>query len=318
MCITLLHRHEGRSQSSRAFRVFDAIGPVAYRPSAKVSWKEINGRNSNPVLYANYEVKLSNQSILILEPAGHTPIVIWGKAGIDQVRMLVQPANRPGKDEVAIVLGNYFKSLWRNLTHDHETIDSYAQGYMKQKGVISRGCSPPLMLTPDYGAILTSDTSLFFVWKRDPSVQRYSLSLYDNYDTKANLLYSTETNDTTLLFPLNKPFIKKEKTYYWSVFPVGDPNCARYSFRLATSDTLRELQAKVATLESKLRGSVALTAFVKAALYEEKHFFSEAYQAYFQAHRLSPTNPLFSNGFALFLARRGLTEQVKSLGVVIN
>ena len=69
----------------------------------------------------------------------------------------------------------------------------------------------------------------------------------------------------------------------------------------------------MANIDAQLRGSVALSAFVKATLYEGNHFYSEAYRAYFQAHRLSPDNALFRDGFALFLARRGMTEQAKAL-----
>ena len=309
----LLPAHDGRGQNTGTFRVLQASGPVAYRSSAKAPWKEIGAANPNPTLSAMDEVKLTNQSILILEPTVRIPIVIQNRPGVARVSDLLSASATGGTNELASVMGDYFKNLWHNLTHKHETVDSYARGFMKTKGVVSRGCAIPLMLTPDYGASLVSDTSLTFTWQRDPSVQRYTMAIYDGKDPKAKTLYTTDTADTTLVFTLDKPFIEKDVTYYWSVFPAGDPNCARYTFTLVKSDALRELEAKMADIDAQLRGSVALTAFVKAALYEGNHFYSEAYRAYFQAHRLSPTNPLFRDGFALFLARRGMTEQAKAL-----
>ena len=169
------------------------------------------------------EIRLTSQSILIIEPIGRTPVLIQNRPGIARVSVLLRPAATGGSNELASVLGDYFKSLWRNLRHNHETVDSYAQGYMKQKGVVSRGCAIPLMLTPDYGAALVSDTALTFTWHRDPSVQRYTMAIYDDEDPKANTLYTTDTADTTLVFTLDKPFIEKDVTYYWSVFPAATP-----------------------------------------------------------------------------------------------
>lgn len=313
LCPLLLPAHVGKSQGYGTIRVLQSVGTVAYRLSDKSPWKAINSTGPHPTLYANYTVKLTDQSILIVEPTGRTPIVVWGRAGIIRMSTLVSTSATAGSNELASALGDYFVYFWRNLTHHNETLDSYAQDYMKTKGVVSRGCAIPLMLTPDYGAALASDTSLTFIWQRAPSVQRYTMAIYDGENPKANTLYTTDTADTTLVFTLDKPFIEKDVTYYWSVFPVGDPNCARYTFTLVKSAALHELEAKMTTLETKLRGSAALTAFVKATLYEGNHFYSEAYRAYFQAHRLSPANPLFRDGFALFLARRGLTEQAKAL-----
>ncbi|MGF7216219.1 hypothetical protein GGR92_002384 [Spirosoma lacussanchae] len=293
-----------------ASRVLYADGPVSYRTSARSPWVPIGPASQNPALAAAYTIKLNEQSILVLEQPGKAPVVIRNRPGEFTVTTLLQSS---ASDGVGLALADYFRYLWRNLTHHHETIDSYAQGYMKRKGVVSRGCTTPLMLTPDYGAVLATDTSMQFAWKHDPTARRYTLAIYDNYDEKANTLFTTETADTTLAFALDKPFIEKEVTYYWSVYPVGKPNCARYTFSLPKPDALRTLETKLVALDQEMQSSAALAAFVRATLYEGNRFYPEAYRAYFQAYRLAPANVLFRDGLALFLARRGMTQQAHAL-----
>ena len=285
-------------------------GPVAYRSSTQMSWQPISNRRA-VTLYPSYELRLAPQAVLALAQPGREAVVIRNQLGIVKLSTLLQKPH----SEVATVLGTYFQFLWRNLTHKHESIDTYAQGYMKRKGVVSRGegCTPPLMLTPDYGAAIVGDSAVRFSWKTEPGTLGYTFAIYDNYDDKANRLYQTTTTDTTLLFALDKPFLEKAVIYYWTVAPTKKPNCARYTFHISKSDVFQQLEAKIATLQQQLGTDVALAAFVKATLYEGSHFYSEAYRAYFEAHRLSPKNSLYRDGFALFLARRGLVRQANGV-----
>lgn len=284
-------------------------GPAEYRPSNRVAWQPLDNRAQAITVQPQYEFRLSPKAVVVLAQPGKEPVVIRNQTGVIGVGTLLKTP----PDEVSSALGGYFKYLWYNLRHHHESIESYAQGYMKRKGVVSRGegCTPPLMLMPDYGAAIPGDSALRFSWKKEPGVTTYTLAIYDNYDDKANQLYRTDVADTTLLFTLDKPFLEKDVTYYWTVSPVGKPNCVRYTFSLPKSEVFRQLEAIIAALQQKLPADLGLAFFVQATLYEGSRFYPEAYRAYFHAYRLAPNNQLYRDGLALFLARRGMTEQAK-------
>ncbi|GAB2555025.1 tetratricopeptide repeat protein [Spirosoma areae] len=304
-----LVRAQTQTQPASVTAIY-ADGPVWYRPSAKTPWKPINFGNLPMMLSPTGEVKLTKQAVLVLGSSTPKPVTLWDTAGIVRLNML----SAIRTDDASTVLADYFRYLWYNLSHRHETIDSYAQGYMKRKGVVSRdgGCPPPLMRMPDYGAAIASDTAIRFTWKPEPGTTRYTVAVYDHFAASANTLYTTQTTDTTLNFTLDKPFLEKEVTYYWSAFPTEKPNCTRYTFTLVKAETYQQLDARIAALQPRF-SSPAMAAFLKAALYEANHYYPEAYRSYFQAHRLAPANRLYRDGYALFLARRGLTTEANRL-----
>lgn len=292
-----------------SIRVIYAGGDVSHRSATKGVWKPISMGDKPINLAPADNIRLGNRAILVMKGSGDRPIVITSQTGI----VNVGTSMRAPATEQSTVLGDYFKYLWYNLRHEHETVDTYAKAYMKRKGVVSRGegCTPPLMLTPDYGAALATDSTIAFAWKRDFSASRYILSIYDNYDPNANTLYTTETADTTLNFTLNKPFIQKEVMYYWSAYPTGSPNCARFTFSLPKTETFRTIEAQAAELDRQMTADASMSAFMKAALYERNNYYSEAYRAYSDATKLAPDNALYRDGLTLFLARRGMVAQAE-------
>lgn len=302
----------GFSQTKPApLKVIYANGDVAYRTSAKSGWKPISMEGQLINLATTDNVRVAKQAILVLQGEDDKPLVFAEQVG----EISIDAAKRAPKTAQSAVLSDYFKYLWYNLRHEHQTVDSYAKAYMKRKGVVSRdeGCTAPLMISPDYGAALPTDSSITFAWKREPGTPRYTLAIYDNYDPKANTLYTTETADTSLRFVVDKPFIHRETTYYWSVFPAGSPNCARYTFMLPKTETYRQLETRIADIQKKVQTDVALSAFLKAALYESNRYYPEAYRAYFDAFRASPNNALYRDGLTLFLARRGMVGQAERI-----
>ncbi|MEZ0609420.1 hypothetical protein ACAW74_12930 [Fibrella sp. WM1] len=292
--------------------VLYADGPIQYRASAREPWQVLAGPISRLKLQSTYEAKLSKDAILVLASDGATPITLRHQAGIARLADWIR---QPATDEVARAMNTYFATFWQALTNAAVEVEAYASDLVGRKGRRSRGdgCTTPLMLSPDYDAAIAGDSAIRFSWKRASQTALYTLAFYDNYDEKANLLYQIDVADTTLLVVPNKPFLERGVVYYWSVFPKGTPNCARYTFTLAKTEAFRQVETEAAQLMAQLGSDAALSAFLSAALYERNHFFPEAHRAYLQAHRLSPKNTLYRDGLALFLARRGLPEQASQL-----
>jgi hypothetical protein len=295
------------SLTEKSYEVRLLTGELWYQIDNKKDWSKLPKHGTILKLRDNDKIKLGpGSSIGILNDKNFLTI---DKNGIWTIKQLVS-----SQKNTQSVAGPYLMYIFQNLTHAHKSIDEYAEGYMRKKGLISRGegCTTPLMLTPEYDAILPENKTEF-KWNNQPGTFQYTINLYTDWQEDSKPIYSQTVGGTSLIVDLNKELIEKGTTYYWCVYPKEKPNCARYSFKLAEDAELSEFKQKLKELTASLNYGTGLNAFIKAGLYEQNNFFGEAAREYRRAMQQDKGNALFIETYQLFLARNGRLEEAKKL-----
>jgi hypothetical protein len=244
----------------------------------------------------------------IVTLVGKTSVILMNKKGYSI--SLSEGSYRISSEIKKIKSQNYFdifkeylSYIWKRLQEEHKDLDKYARKHERQKGLVTRdGCTKPLMQTPYFGASIKTD-SLNFTWNKDSITQIYTLQIYD-VPFGGKTLESVDVVGTK--YSLNTNKFKKGIDYYWSVFPKNKVNCARYKFQIEKSESLVQFEQKLKELETLLTYGKAMNAFVKAEMYEQNNFISEAFELYGIALKEEPNNPIFQEAFTLFKARNTL------------
>lgn len=274
----------------------------------------INGKasQSNPIKKMKHPLKLNmplyngceviipekNTSVILIDNNGYSVSLSKGEHIISEIL-----ENIKNQNSYFNIFKEYLSYIWTNLREEHKDLEKYARKYMRKRGLAIRdGCATPLMQTPYFGASIKTD-SLIFTWKQDSTSQIYTLQIYE-IPNGGKVLESFDVAGTKFILNSNK--LKKGVDYYWSVFPKNKVNCARFKFKIEKSESLLKFEEKMKELESLLTYGKAMNAFVKAEMYEQNNFISEAFEQYEIALKEEPNNPIFQEAFTLFAARNTL------------
>lgn len=261
-------------------------------PTAK---KEESLKLNTPV-YEGCMIKLMGKaSVILMDNKGYSVSLLEGNHNISEVIKKIK-----NQQSYFNIFTEYLSYIWKHLREEHKDLDKYARRYNRKKGLTIRdGCTKPLMQTPYFGASIKTD-SLTFTWNQDSTTQIYTLQIYD-VPFGGKILDSVDVVGTK--YSLNTHKLKKGIDYYWSVFPKNNLNCLRYKFQIEKSESLLKFEEKLKELESLLTYGKAMNAFVKAEMYEQNNFISEAFEQYEIALKSEPNNPIFQEAFTLFTAR---------------
>ncbi|MFN3380444.1 MAG: tetratricopeptide repeat protein, partial [Runella zeae] len=206
----------------------------------------------------------------------------------------------------------YLGFLMQHINHAEKSIDEYAEGYMRKKGLVNRGpgLTAPLMVSPQFESNLENET-VTFLWKSKPRTTSYTFAIYDDWNANADPIFVKEIPDTSLQVSMDKALLESDRLYYWSVVPQNTTQSIRYAFKRLKNDDLKKFEEKLIALQTDLKFNKAMNAFLKAGLYEENYFYPEANRQFLNALELEPKNQLFRQSYALFLARHGQLDDAK-------
>lgn len=206
------------------------------------------------------------------------------------------------------IVTSYLSYVWEELNSEHSDLDEYSRSHMRDKGVVNRGCRQPIMVNPPFGTAINS-SEIRFDWEPAAS-GNYEFVLYNTDDGGPELL-KIYTDKVDLTIASASFLLKPGITYYWTVYPAGDPNCARFSFRIMASDELSEMEKQLAELKAGLTLPEDMNQLIIASFYEKYCLYDFADACYQQAMKLAPDNGEYVKMYGLFLARTGKTAEAK-------
>jgi hypothetical protein len=290
------------------YEVAWAEGEFLYQATGQTKWQKVESAAKKIQLSLTDKVKLSKGAQVIITAKDGSGYLL-NTVGEWRLQQLL---NKPNGALSPSIAKQYLGAMMKHINHTEKSIDEYAEGYMRKKGLVNRGpgLTAPLMVSPQYESVLETN-SVTFSWKSKGKTPAYSFALYDDWNETESPIWEKEVADTTLLINLDKELLESDRTYYWSVAPKNTPMGVRYAFKRIKNEDLKLFEQKLKDLQTDLKYSKGMNAFVKAALYEENQFYPEANREFQNALRLEPSNRLFRQSYALFLARNGQVDDAK-------
>jgi hypothetical protein len=285
------------------FRIFYFKGTseifTAAKPKTPVAISAIGG-----ALSKGDKVKLYAGAELVLIHKSGASVKLNVAKTYQVSELLSSLSSNPDKS----VVSAYLSYVWEELNSEHSDLDEYSRSHMRDKGVVNRGCRQPIMVNPPFGSAIDSG-EIRFDWE-PAAAGRYEFVLYNTDDGGPELL-KIYTEKVDLTISAASFFLKPGSTYFWTVYPEGDPNCARFSFRVMPSDEQSQMELQLTELKAGLTLSEDMNQIILASFYEKYNLYDEAGACYVKAIKLAPDNSGFSNMYALFLARTGKAAEAK-------
>jgi hypothetical protein len=282
-------------------------GSFWVQPTGQFKWQEIKKLTEKLMLSPTDKIKLGSNTQLIVRGSDGSAHLL-NKAGVWRLQQLIEQPSLKTPSAVKQYLG----FLLKHINHSEKNIDTYAEAYMRKKGLVSRGpgVAAPLMRSPQFDSRLEANQTTF-IWKSMPNTTTYSFTIYEDWRENSEPIWSKTVTDSTLSVNLDQALIERDRTYYWSVFPNSKRHDVRYTFKRIKPEELQVFEQKMAELQSQAAYGAAMNSFLKAGLYEENLFLPEANQAFLSALKIAPSNRLFKESYVLFLARNGQVEEAK-------
>ncbi len=278
-------------------------GECWYQPAGRTKWEKLTKMQKVEVNQVS-KIKIANNTQVFVEETNKA--FLMNKAGIWQIEQWLK------KDKLPSIGGQYLAFLLKELTHKHKSIDEYAEGYLKQKGLVSRGNACAVILSPENESLIDSSV-IVFRWLALPNIKSYSVVLYKDLDNDTTPFFEKEINDTNFHANLNELQIEKGLTFYWSVNVKNNLNCNRHAFKIPQTEELKQFEQKNKEFSEKLKFNDAMNTFLKAGFYEQHNFYKAANQYFKKATEIEPQNQLYRESYALFLARHGYLIEAKKL-----
>ncbi len=282
-------------------------GDFWHQPSGQVKWQKLENKTKQVAINPADKIKIGKGAQIIVTGKDGSGYLL-NKAGVWRLQQLIDQPQIKSPSMVKQYLG----FLMQHINHAEKSIDEYAEGYMRKKGLVNRGpgLTAPLMVSPQFESNLENET-VTFLWKSKPRTTSYTFAIYDDWNANADPIFVKEVPDTTLQVSMDKALLESDRLYYWSVAPQNTTQSIRYAFKRLKNDDLKKFEEKLIALQTDLKFNKAMNAFLKAGLYEENYFYPEANRQFLNALELEPKNQLFRQSYALFLARHGQLDDAK-------
>jgi len=201
------------------------------------------------------------------------------------------------------LLASYLEFVWEELKSKHADLETYSADNLKDKGGVTRSsCTTPEMAQPYYAETVTG-TEIKFMWNKK-SGGKYKFVILDR-DYNGNILFEDQTSKDNYTFSTDQNWFENGATYYWSVYPKDEPNCATYAFKVITDVEFLALDDEINNILSAYELETGITFMIKAAYFEKYNLYTLANDAYKNAMDAQPDNVDFQKTYALFLARIG-------------
>jgi len=255
----------------------------------------------NEVLGDDAILKLSENAEVILKDASGQFAVIHKAGEYNSLQIAEQFKAQQGKGLVTS-LANF---LGAEATNKKDDMRKMAENYMKQKGGVTRsGNVYPLMILPAYGSV-SETNEVRFTWTAMPKVSKYEFVLFGGTDANnLSQLSKTSVVDTFMDVTFSDFGVTEDAYFSWVVYPEGDPNYSRYSFKIATATNVRDMVAEVEKA-AKAEPNKEDALLIKALAFEKKGLVNYAESAYKDLLTLN-NKTAYRELYTLFQIRNGL------------
>jgi len=195
------------------------------------------------------------------------------------------------------VSSNYMKYVWNEMTKPKGTPEKNRKDFMSNVGAVSRGGINNVWVDARLDSVNYVSGTIPLSWKCFVDTEEFEFRLYDDSKTKVISSKNVKKKHVDIADILKE--IQPGKIYYWSATVKGEPeNEARHYLRYIPKDeyqtffnTIKKTDAAESDAEMNFRLGFVL---------EEKHYIAEAYNYYFKATQLDPTNSLYRYTFMSF------------------
>jgi tetratricopeptide (TPR) repeat protein len=251
-------------------------------------------------IYDNDKLKVGKKSYLNLVYKDGKTLEIK-TAGTYNITKLITMVNSK-KNSSAKKFSNYI------LAEFAKSVDDL--GNMRVTGAVERLIKTSIdYCTPPNTSIM--DPVVTLTWYSVPG-NSYTLKLTD---LSANVLYSTELNDTSMTVNLQQLNLSRDNNYKWFVKDNKREKalidtCRFYWLSQSKADSIKKSVKKLLTDLDKLDHSIKQT--ILASFYFGNRLYIDMVQAYERAIELSPDNDTYKSLYLSALNRIGLTRKAAS------
>lgn len=280
------------------FKVLASSGSNSIAKNTDGSWKPLKTgqrvtKDDKIMVSANSFIGLVHKSGRTLElktPGTYVATELSSKVG-------AAPASFNQK-YVDFVIGEMTKA-------EKEDVNKNRLQNMGIEGKVERGDFAITALLPKSGDVL--GTNPLIKWYALSGARSYKISVTDMFD---EVLFSTTTNDTSLVLDLNQPALKKENTLLVAINSVENPKITSDKYSITKLDEKSSVVLKK-NLASVKEGSeeTSLNKIIQASLLEENKLYLDALQCYEQAIRMQPHVKDYQLAYQQFLQRNNLIKE---------
>ncbi len=195
----------------------------------------------------------------------------------------------------------YFHYIWEEFSHEHKSMEEDRHHYMKNYGAAVRGgsCSNSIenrLTTINYC------NGPFYLWWNGKDAASVSLLLYDRDKKIATI---TPSNDHYLLDSVALKLGKPGK-YYWTIKPKDQRECSRYELTIVGEKEFQAFSSSLLNTAAAVTKDDAEQYFMLAFMYEERHYFANAWQYYKKAVAANPGQERYKKTLSSFEMLYGL------------
>lgn len=198
-------------------------------------------------------------------------------------------------------VASYAEFVWEKLRTHHAKAEEYSKGNLKESGMVSRGCTLPLMIyPPDNSAII--DTTIVFAWQKKSDSAWFNFTINSQGSTFKKEVY---LKDSFFRYFIPISDFKADNRLSWYVLPVKGKNyCYEYRLYVLPADTIARIRQLVKSSLQEEGTDMAWKHFRAATLYEDYNVFINSREEYLKAMELSDM-PLIRESYELFLKEYG-------------
>ncbi len=194
----------------------------------------------------------------------------------------------------------YFHYVWEEFSHAHKSVEDDRHHYMKNYGAAVRG------------------NCVHTVENRLNVINYYKGSFYLKWDGKDAALATLEVYDgdkkVASIVPGRDGYsldsiaskISGYGQFYWSIKPKGQNECARRELNLVQGKAFDVLSIGLTSTAAAVTRDKAEQYFMLAFMYEERHYFANAWQYYKKAVASDPGQAKYKATLSSFETQYGL------------
>lgn len=200
---------------------------------------------------------------------------------------------RPGKNELKKLLcpkqhysisAEYFKFVWEELTHPHESPEENRRKFMRNKGAVVRGCR--ILIENIFDSINYSHGNANIRWSTNVPSERLTFVLYKE-ETGDEKIATLKRSANSISLDSIKVYAGTQQNVYWSVNIDGEELCPRKYISFWTKPAY---DAYLNSIQKDLpqTSGTAEWYFMTGFFLEANSFVAEAYEFYRQAAEAEP------------------------------
>ena len=183
------------------------------------------------------------------------------------------------------ITAEYFKFIWEELTHPHESPEDNRRKYMQNEGAVVRGC-PGIFIDHVFDNINLCHGAVSISWETNLSTDRLLFALYED-ENNGEAIFSTHVKENAISFDTIKKHAGNREDIYWGITVDGNEICPRKCIRVWPENNYGLFLDSIKKL-LPVSINKAEWNYMAGFFLEVNFFISEAFNFYQQAAIMNP------------------------------